>query len=60
MHHKRLHVLAGTIICLVILRGLMYGLIIPFDQAPDEKHHFLLIKAKHLQMSGASSEKNSR
>ncbi|MDY0095004.1 MAG: hypothetical protein RBT80_20095 [Candidatus Vecturithrix sp.] len=56
MHHKRLHVLAGTIICLVILRGLMYGVIIPFDQAPDEKHHFLLIKAKHLQMSGASSE----
>ena len=44
----------GFIIALVLLRGLIYCLLIPFDQSPDEKHHFLLIKAKQLQLGAIS------
>ncbi|GAK57902.1 hypothetical protein U27_04874 [Candidatus Vecturithrix granuli] len=48
------------IVGLVMLRGLLYCLVIPFDQAPDERLHFLLIKAKHLQLTGASLEEKQR
>ena len=56
MHNKRHYEIIGLIIGLVMLRGLIYGLLIPFDQAPDEKHHFLLIKAKQLQLRHASQD----
>lgn len=60
MQKKFLGSMTVLILGLVILRGLMYCLVIPFDQSPDERHHFLLIKAKHLQLSGASLEEKQR
>ncbi len=54
MTAKRLHFIIITLLCLVLLRGLIYGLIIPFDRSPDEYHHFKLIKAKQLQFNGSS------
>ena len=56
MRNKRHYEIVGLIIGLVLLRGLIYGLLIPFDHAPDEKHHFLLIKAKQLQLRHASKD----
>jgi len=47
-------------ISLAIVRGLLYCLVIPFDQAPDEKYHFLLIKAKQMQLKGASKEERQQ
>ena len=35
---------------LVLLRGLIYALVIPVNQTPDELHHFGLIKAKQLAL----------
>lgn len=56
MQSKNFYVTVIIILCIVLLRGLIYGLVIPFDQAPDEKHHFLQIKAKQMQLKGASKE----
>ena len=50
MYDKRFQTILIVILCLVGCKGLMYGLTIPFDRAPDEKHHFQLIKAKQAQI----------
>jgi len=50
----------ALILALVALRGLIYGLVIPFDQAPDEKHHFELVKAKELQLRQADDAEIAR
>lgn len=42
------------LLALMLIRGLIYTLILPFDRAPDEKHHFLLIKAKQSQLANFS------
>ncbi len=55
-NNKKLYSLTSIIIGLAILRGLIYCVLIPFDHAPDEKHHLLLIKAKQLQLGDASNE----
>lgn len=59
MEPKKLSVIIGLLLCLVALRGVIYCVLIPFDRSPDEKHHFKLIKAKHMQIIGAS-ERESR
>ncbi|MBD3305986.1 hypothetical protein GF339_06350 [candidate division KSB3 bacterium] len=51
IEHRRGQRLILLLLGLVILRGLIYGLVIPFDRAPDEKHHLKLIKAKQLQLA---------
>ena len=56
MDRKKLHIIYWLILCLAALRGLIYCVAIPFDQAPDEKHHFALIKAKQLELAGASAD----
>jgi len=56
MSDQKVHAGIIIILCLVVIRGLIYGLFIPFDQTPDENHHFKLIKAKHLQLNHASEE----
>jgi len=56
MDDKRLQKIIIVILCLVLMRGLLYGLLIPFDRAPDEGYYFNLIKAKQLQISHASVE----
>jgi hypothetical protein len=56
MCEQRVRRVLIIILCLVLLRGLIYSLLIPFDQSPDEKHHFKLIKAKHLQLNHATEE----
>ena len=53
---RKFQYILGLILCLVILRGLIYGMLIPFDQTPDEYHHFKLIKAKQLQLGHSSDE----
>ena len=57
MLNHRLRFLTIIILCLAALRGLIYCVAIPFDHAPDEKHHFALIKAKQLELAGASADK---
>ena len=44
------------ILGLIVIRGLIYSILIPYDHAPDEAHHFQLIKAKALQLRHASVE----
>lgn len=56
MDDKRLRIIFIIIICLVIIRGMIYGLVLPFDGAPDERHHFELIKAKQMQLLHASED----
>ena len=57
MLNHRLRFLTIIILCLAALRGLIYCVAIPFDHAPDEKHHFALIKANQLELAGASADK---
>jgi 4-amino-4-deoxy-L-arabinose transferase-like glycosyltransferase len=57
MDDKRLQKIIIVILCLVLIRGLIYGLFIPFDRAPDENYYFNLIKAKQLQISHTFGEK---
>lgn len=56
MAEKRLQSIIIILLCLVLIRGLIYGLFIPFDRAPDESHHFKLIKAKQLQLNHTLEE----
>ena len=56
MDDKRLQKIIIVILCLVLMRGLIYGLFIPFDRAPDENYYFELIKAKHLQLNQTSNQ----
>ncbi len=51
---QRVHRILLIVVCLILVKGLLYGLLIPYDRAPDEHHHFRLIKAKHLQLSQAT------
>ncbi|PID60312.1 hypothetical protein CSB45_00565 [candidate division KSB3 bacterium] len=53
-------IILAIIVCVTLIRGTMYGLVIPFDRAPDEKHHFMLIKAKQMQLRGASPDERQR
>lgn len=41
-----------VIVCLAAVRGLIYSLVIPVDQTPDEIYHFTMIKAKQLALEG--------
>ena len=56
MSKKALHSIIALVIGLTFLRGLIYGLLIPFDSAPDENFYFRQIKAKQLQFAQASEE----
>lgn len=56
MSDKRLQKIIIMLLCLVMIRGLIYGLLIPFDRSPDEYHHFKLIKAKQLQLNHTSED----
>ncbi len=60
MDEKRLQKVIIVIVCLVLIRGLIYSLLIPFDRSPDENYYFNLIKAKQLQLSHASIEEQQR
>lgn len=56
MESKKLSLIIGLLLGLVALRGMMYSVLIPFDRSPDEKAHFQQIKAKQLQLMGASDQ----
>ena len=57
---KNIQWIIVLILCLVAVRGLLYGMLIPFNQAPDEYHHFIMIKTKHLQLNQASEKEKQR
>lgn len=59
MDRKILHQVVFIIICLALIRGLLYGLIIPINQTPDELHHFKLIKASQLKLEQAGIQEKS-
>ena len=48
------------LLCLALIRGLIYAVVIPFDRSPDESFYFRLVKAKQLQMDRASEEEIQR
>jgi hypothetical protein len=56
MGEKKLNKIFILLLCLVLIRGLIYGLLIPADQFPDEFHHFKIIKAKQLEFSHADEQ----
>lgn len=54
MHQKKIRQIIIIIVCLTFCRGLIYGLLIPVDQSPDELHHFKLVKVKQLRLQQAN------
>jgi hypothetical protein len=56
MHQRQIRILIYLIVSLTVIRGLIYALVIPVDRTPDEFHHFGLIKAKHLELRGATAQ----
>lgn len=56
MTTKRLHTIIWLLLCLALLRGIIYSALIPFDRSPDERYNFQLIKAKQLQLREASEQ----
>lgn len=56
MDSKKLQLVIIILLVLVLVRGLIYGLVIPFNQTPDEKYYFELIKAKYIQLYHLSRE----
>ncbi|MCP4400627.1 MAG: glycosyltransferase family 39 protein [bacterium] len=58
IRNKTLHKIIVLLLCLTAIRGVIYGLLIPINQTPDELFHINKIKAKHLALTGQSE--NSR
>ena len=58
MNRKYVYMILALLLCLTGIRGIIYSVLIPFDRSPDEKHHFQYIKAKHLQLIGASEQES--
>lgn len=56
---KSVQKIMGIIVCLALLRGVLYALVIPVDQTPDEFHHFELIKAKQLALKNADEREKA-
>ena len=56
MNEKSIRTFLLLLLCLVLVRGLIYGLVIPADQYPDEFHHFGLIKSKQLELNSATEQ----
>lgn len=60
MNSSRLRSIMIGIIVLALVRGVLYTLLIPFDNAPDENFYFRLIKAKQLELAGVSEAETQR
>ena len=56
----RVRIIFFLIIALVVIRGVLYEIIIPFDRAPDEREHFRRIKAQQLALNRASEAEKRR